>query len=254
MRDNSNGVKRKAVYAKKYFKFSKEAADSLMEKKQRTGKTETQVVEDAITGKDRFSPDVEAEISALMKRSGLPRDEDSGEIEIFSVEEISRLLAAARAEMVPFLAIGAFAGLRSAEIQRLDWSEIRGDFIHVAKGKAKTRSRRLVPIQPNLAQWLAPHRKESGPVVPLASIGKQIVWLCEDTAVEAKDGRAEVPAVKWKHNALRHSFISYRLAVIHDENRVASEAGNSPTMIHAHYRELVTPTDAAAWFAVSPKS
>jgi hypothetical protein len=59
--------------------------------------------------------------------------------------------------------------------------------------------------------------------------------------------------VEWKHNALRHSFISYRLAEIQDTAKVALEAGNSPAMIFAHYRELVTPEDAAAWFAVTPK-
>ena len=173
--------------------------------------------------------------------------EDDGEIEIFTPSEISRLLSAARPELVPFIAIGAFAGLRSAEIQRLDWSEVREDHIVVTKGKAKTRSRRLVPIQPNLRAWLETHRKESGAVVPFASLQKQIGWLCDDTEAGGKAG------VKWKHNALRHSFISYRLAAIHDENRVAAEAGNSPTMIFNSYRALVTEEDAKAWFSVAPE-
>ena len=64
--------------------------------------------------------------------------------------------------MVPFLAIGAFAGLRSAEIQRLDWADLKESFIEVTAGNAKTRSRRLVPIQPNLAKWLAIYRQDSG--------------------------------------------------------------------------------------------
>lgn len=56
----------------------------------------------------------------------------------------------------------------------------------------------------------------------------------------------------WKANALRHSFISYRLAEIQDVNRVALEAGNSPKMIFQHYRELCTPTEARTWFALTP--
>jgi len=66
---------------------------------------------------------------------------------------------------VPFLP-GAFAGLRSAEIERLAWSDIdlTGGFIHVASDKAKTRSRRLVPVLPNLAQWLAPYAHKKGKV------------------------------------------------------------------------------------------
>lgn len=168
--------------------------------------------------------------------------EDTSEIEIFTPAEITKLLSVARPEMVPFLAIGSFAGLRSAEIARLDWSEILTDHIVIKKGKAKTRSRRLIPIQPNLAQWLAPHRKESGPVVQFSCIGTQVVALTAEAEV------------KWKHNAMRHSYISYRLATTNDEGRVAAEAGNSPAMIHGNYRQLVTETDAKAWFAIAPES
>src|SRR5262249_54649857 len=47
--------------------------------------------------------------------------------EIFATDELRALLDAANhvaADVVPMLAIGAFAGLREAEIQRLDWSEV----------------------------------------------------------------------------------------------------------------------------------
>jgi hypothetical protein len=57
----------------------------------------------------------------------------------------------------------------------------------------------------------------------------------------------------WKHNALRHSFISYRVADIQNVAQVALEAGNSPQMIFQHYRELVRPAEAKAWFAIVPK-
>ena len=42
----------------------------------------------------------------------------------------------------------------------------------------------------------------------------------------------------WKHNALRHWLISYRVADIQNVAQVALEAG-SPQMIFKHYRELV---------------
>ncbi len=56
-----------------------------------------------------------------------------------------------------------------------------------------------------------------------------------------------------RDNALRHSFISYRLAEVHNEHQVANEGGTSSQMIHRHYRELVTPQEAKEWFAVLPK-
>jgi len=63
----------------------------------------------------------------------------------------------------------------------------------------------------------------------------------------------EVPEFKWKHNALRHSFISYRVAAIQNVAQVALEAGNSPQMIFRHYRELVRPADAVKWFSIMPE-
>ena len=57
---------------------------------------------------------------------------------------------------------------------------------------------------------------------------------------------------RWKRNGLRHAFCSYRLSVTQDLNRVALEAGNSPAMIHAHYKELVSSADALAWFNTLP--
>ncbi len=61
-------------------------------------------------------------------------------------------------------------------------------------------------------------------------------------------------AFAWKHNALRHSFISYRVADIQNVAQVALEAGNSPQMIFQHYRELVRPAAAKEWFAIEPNA
>jgi hypothetical protein len=59
-------------------------------------------------------------------------------------------------------------------------------------------------------------------------------------------------AFAWKHNALRHSFISYRVAETQDVAKVSLEAGNSPQMIFKHYRELVRPAVAKTWFGLIP--
>jgi len=58
----------------------------------------------------------------------------------------------------------------------------------------------------------------------------------------------------WKHNALRHSFISYRVAQVQDVAKVSLEAGNSPRMVFSNYRELVRTADAEKWFAVTPEA
>jgi hypothetical protein len=52
---------------------------------------------------------------------------------------------------------------------------------------------------------------------------------------------------------LRHSFISYRIAIVQSADQVALEAGNSVTIIFKHYRELTTPEVAKKWFSILPK-
>jgi integrase len=142
------------------------------------------------------------------------------------------------------MAIGAFAGIRSAEIHRLDWEDIKWDrgHIEIAGKKAKTAARRLVPLSDNLKAWLTPWRGETGKIISITDYAGAL----GDTAVKAK-----IPG-GWRQNALRHSFISYRVAETGDVARTYLEAGNSPKMIFRHYREIVDAEAAKAWFSIRP--
>jgi integrase len=166
--------------------------------------------------------------------------------EIFMVDELRALLEAAQRtepSVVPMLAIGAFAGLREAEIKRLEWSEVdltRGH-IEVKAAKAKSARRRLVPIQANLALWLLHYSGLVGQVVPDAARGK------------LDRVRNDAGLARWPKNGLRHSFASYRLAAIHDAPRVASELGHTtPQLLYSTYRELVRPEEAERYWKIAP--
>jgi integrase len=178
------------------------------------------------------------------------------EVEIFTPDEMSILLCKASDSLVPFLTIGAFAGLRSAEIERLDWSKVnlKSGYIMVDASIAKTNSRRLVPIVPNLRLWLEKYAKTSGKVVEITNVPNAIQRLVDATRPVDPNDKEKLlaPTVRWKHNALRHSFISCRLALVQSAAQVALEAGNSPQMIFKHYRELVRPEDAKTWFGIEP--
>jgi integrase len=166
--------------------------------------------------------------------------------EIFSVDELAALLnaAATRApDVVPMLAIGAFAGLREAEIKRLAWTEIdlRRRFIEVKAAKAKTARRRIIEIQPNLREWLIRYAEMTGPVVPV-NARKKVDQVCNAAGL-----------ARWPQNGLRHSYASYRLAATHDAPRVASELGHtSPKMLYSTYRELVLPGEAKRYWLIGP--
>ena len=171
---------------------------------------------------------------------------NGGKVEIFTPREIAAVIDAAPPHFKPFVCFGAFAGLRAAEIERLGWRDLdlAGGFIHVSADNAKTRSRRIVPLLPNLAQWLAPYAKHGG-----------MVWNGDEHVLQdARAATVKASGVKWKDNGLRHSFISYRLADLQNAAQVSLEAGNSPAVVFKHYRELVKPAAAKAWFAVAPQT
>jgi integrase len=174
--------------------------------------------------------------------------EGATEIEIFSPAEMAMILSCAEPHLVPFLALGAFAGVRHWEITRLDWVDVKfaENHVEIKKGKAKTRNRRLVPIQDNLRKWLEPHTKQSGPICTYKNMSEEVMYLTATIAEQEKK-------FAWRHNALRHSFISYRMAILKDENKVALESGNSPKVIFESYRELVSEKDARTWFSIEPK-
>jgi integrase len=167
--------------------------------------------------------------------------------EIFTVDELTALLNAASkrvADIVPMLAIAAFAGIRDAEIKRLDWSEIdqKRAYIEVKAQKAKSARRRIVEMQPNLREWLRPYVEMTGAVGPVNSRKK--------LALVRKSARL----ARWPNNGLRHSYASYRLAAIHDAPRVAGELGHtSPQMLYSTYRELVLPEDAERYWKIVPE-
>jgi integrase len=161
--------------------------------------------------------------------------------EIFTPEQMERLLSNAPAHLIPIYAIGGFAGLRTAEIGRLSWTSVNLDrrIIELRAGQAKTASRRIVPISDNLASWLDQLPRE-GMIVP------------DEDRFRQATAFAKKLDLAWPHNVLRHSYISYRLAHIQNANQVALEAGNSPTIIFKHYRELVSLESAEQWFAIKP--
>jgi integrase len=164
---------------------------------------------------------------------------------ILTPEQAAALLAESRDnDLLAFHAIGLFAGLRVSEIKALDWRDVdlAGGFIHVGAKISKTRSRRLVPILDNLRAWLQPVAKTSGPVVERGTRKRH----------EAARERAGIK--EWPDNAMRHSFVSYRLAATGNAAQTALESGHDQAVLFQHYRELVKPKDAARYWQIMPSA
>lgn len=137
------------------------------------------------------------------------------------------------------LAIRYFAGLRTSEADRLREPEMHDGFIEVTAANAKTRRRRIVKIQPNLCAWL-----ELGGSLDFGNRGNRWSWFT--LVLKSKTG------IEWDHNVTRHSFVSYYLAKFRNAAETALEAGHTEQMLFAHYREIVTPAVAEAFWAIRP--
>lgn len=168
-------------------------------------------------------------------------------IGIYTPKQMAKLLTGIGDDAIRAgIAIGGFCGLRSAEIHRLQWEDVHLNSGHLVihAENAKTASRRIVPIVPALNAWLQLPAKKSGAVVP----GFE---LC-GSMVRAFSREITAAGVKPVHNALRHSFASYRLVVVKSADAVALEMGNSPKKLFQNYREIVTEKAASEWFAIMP--
>ena len=167
-----------------------------------------------------------------------PRSDDSPP-SIFTPPETKKLLQAALSYdpgLIPYLAIGLFAGVRPLEIERLTWLDISKRYVEINAAKAKSRKRRLVNLSTNLKEWLA-----FGGNLPLTNKRKRLAKILRLTGIN------------WQPDIMRHSFASYHLALHQSADKTAFELGHRDSkMLFAHYRELVSFEAAKAYWNITP--
>ena len=178
-----------------------------------------------------------------------------------------------------YLVLATWAALRPTETSILEVNAIGFDegWVRVSGAVAKTRSRRLVDLMPNALLMLRAlrdkgvFRNESlnisrvhwSNIRALAGLrgnrGDTRSWCflpCEermrhrDLDFRAPDNFDKL--TPWVKDILRHTGISHHLSWFHDENRTALWAGNSPSIIHRHYKGLVSTVEAQAFWTMLP--
>lgn len=166
-------------------------------------------------------------------------------VDMFTPEELDEILKNTRLVWLPWILISAYAGIRTFEVLRMDWSHIKWEqkLIYLPPEVTKVNERRIIPMCDALFDSLASCRESQGPVcvdkVPQREI-EQIVAKIKPTN----------PKFRWKHNALRHAFGSYRTALTQNVPQVALEMGNSIQMVKRHYLEAKTFEEGLKWFGV----
>jgi len=187
---------------------------------------------------------VDSNITEMIDR---PNVEDT-KPENFTVEQAKALLDNANQfGFLPYIALGLFAGLRSAEMLRLNSKKIifENKIIKIGADVAKKRAQRNVDMHPALLAWLEPcveTLKKGGAIVDENGFRKNKVLLLEAAKIE-----------KWPENGLRHSFASYHLAEFNNSDSTAFQMGHRSTeLVHRYYKALVLKTEAEKFWNLRP--
>jgi site-specific recombinase XerD len=178
-------------------------------------------------------------------------------IRIFSnqqIEDMLRYSAEYSIDMLPYFALGAFAGLRvgSGELSELRWDDIKWEekTIVVRPEISKTHQRRLIPLFDATNAWLTLYLERTKltsrriitiPYGTLRKLSKRIFeWVS--------------PGNRWIAAGLRHSFCSAMLNAEKgiDATCLAMGYTGSPTILFGHYYAATSKADALAYWEIKP--
>jgi integrase len=172
------------------------------------------------------------------------------EIEIYSPKEVARIFSVAEkgdTQVVPFLAISFFCGVRRAEALRLDWSaiDLHENFLKLPAAITKTRQPRYIEISDNCKAWLASHAVDNGAIVPFTT----------DVLRKRLGALKAIHKILTIKHGMRHSFASYWLAKHGDINQLCLFLGHDdPETTFRHYAKAATKRDAEKFWAIMPKT
>ena len=162
---------------------------------------------------------------------------------VYTAVQLREWLEVVRPEWLSWMVLGAFAGIRTKEIERMDWSDIQWITreIYIRPEVAKTGEGRYIPMQDNLVAWLLDHRQGTGPIVPPKG------------RVNLETARMSVELEQsWDRNALRHSYGSHRLGIIQDLAKLTVEMGNSIQVNRSNYQNPRSRQQCVEYFNLFP--
>jgi len=159
--------------------------------------------------------------------------------QILTVEQATSLIntALTHDEFRPFLAyctLGLFCGIRSEELTKLRWSDIRDNMVHITGETSKKNRARSVPIPRNaqlLLGLIDDTVASTDLILNLPRVGPNNKWMRdhkrEDGAInfwhrwKAFTKTAKIDP--WPSNGLRHSFGSYLYNISGNDSKLVQD-------------------------------
>lgn len=165
---------------------------------------------------------------------------------VYTPDELAAILAEAEKsapKLIPWIVLGAFAGIRAAERARMSWNLI--DLTHrtiiLGTHITKTAMRRPVEISDNLAAWLTKYKDQ--PILPIKDPTGLYI------AIRDLAKRAGVP---WKKNALRASAATYHLLKYENPGKTSLHMGHSERELKTVYFQPALRPYVEAWWSIMP--
>jgi integrase len=175
------------------------------------------------------------------------------EVEIISTGHVQKMFEDALQndlQLVPYLTLGFFTGIRPEEIRLMTWGDIdiptKG--ITIRPEVSKTHKRRFPELSENAVAWLHAYQQRGG------IMEGPIATLQEDALFEHRQkNRLAAGVTHWPNSAMRHSFCSYWLATYKDVNKLVLLSGHdSPDTMWRNYHRGTTESEAAKFWAIVP--
>jgi len=176
------------------------------------------------------------------------------EVQVFSVDEVRKLLQHALEHDLGFLPYRVFAflcGIRpEGELERLQWSDVKiAEKTVVLRAEiTKTKRKRFVDLSDNAISWLIEYQNRGGCMTGLVG-----PWTPQIRRTKHRTSYKAVGINKWIQQGARHSYCSYWLAKHKDANKLVLQSGHTDADFKWwRYHQGVTEVEAERFWAIVP--
>ena len=151
--------------------------------------------------------------------------------------------------LLPFVALGLFAGIRSSELLQLKWTDIKLDrkLVTISSRIAKGRQMRNIDLDENCVQWLRLVERTTGNISPPAFAKKFKALTLKAGFPDWRESRL---------NSMRHSYGTYYFSKPQNANETAAQLGHrgGDQVLFEFYRSLATREEGERYFSITPES
>ena len=159
---------------------------------------------------------------------------------VLTPEQAEKLLGVTPPKLRAHVILGLFAGIRPGELAHLTWENVCLETKTVRVDRAKTRRRRIVPLEPCAVALLSALPAKAGNITPPTGTVRRF----------KRRACKVIGFAEWPSDILRHTAASYLLALHGDAGKVSARLGNSSAILLTHYHQPVKKADADRFWQI----